>query len=296
MNNTMKYISIFTLFLWLNSQAWGQTTLQVLTKSIDKTVAFKVGQELEIIGEKAEVEVAPGSGSEIKIHAELSTKHPDGSLARKELDHWKFVVSTVGKKTFVRAYIGLKAGQSTPSSNFKAKIVVQVPRECPVTLHNKLGKARLENLRGPIALTGEFCQFQLSNLGGDIWLDSKYGSVEGKNLSGKIAIKTNRADVTLSELKADCSVQSTYGVITLETQSESGNIAVTGDKSEVRLTLRQDPLHNIHLKSSYGELNAPQEFSSFSPAENIRQANRNKGEQRPFVSIETTFGKISVQE
>jgi hypothetical protein len=291
----MKNIPLFIVFIGLAGSALGQTTLQVLTKTIEKTVKWKPGYTLEINGEKAEVEVSPGNNSEIVVHAELTTKHPDMNTARMELENWKFVVSTVGKKIYVRAYIGLKNGQSTPVSNFKAKIVVRVPTECPVSLNNKLGKVRLENLRGPMALTGEFCNFELSNLGGDVWLDTKYGTVDGKGFSGKLAIQTNRADVTLSDLRADCSVQSAYGKISVEALSGTGNLAVQGDKSEVRLLLPNDSQHNVHLKSSYGALAAPQNFQNFSPASNILQANSKSIDGRPFVSIETTFGKITVE-
>ena len=291
----MKNILLYLVFIGLAGPAIGQTTLQVLTKTIDKTVKWKSGYSLEVIGEKTEVEVSPGASNEIQVHAELSTKHPDLNTARADLDNWKFVVSTVGKKVYVRAYIGLKTGQTTPESNFRAKIVVQVPAECPVSMDNKLGKVRLENLRGPIALNGEFCNFMLTNLGGDVWLNSKYGTVEGSGFSGKIALKTNRADVTLSDLRADCSVQCEYGAISVEARSTTGNLAVKGEKSEIRLLLASDARHNVNLKSEYGSLSAPQKFNAFNPATNVQQANLQSGEGRPFVSIETTFGKIIVE-
>ena len=291
----MKNLFLFLLLTTLAVPAMSQTTLQVLTKTIEKTVKWKPGYALEINGEKAEVEVSPGNSGEIVVHAELSTKHPDMNTARTDLENWKFVVSTVGKKIYVRAYIGLKNGQETPSSNYKAKIVLLVPTECPVTLNNKLGKVRLENLKGSMALSGEFCNFELSNLGGDVWLDSKYGTVDGKGFTGKVALKTNRADVTLSDLQSDCSVQCAYGKISVEALSSTGNLAVTGEKSEVRLLLPSDARHNVHLKSAYGELAAPRNFENFRPGDNILQANLKSLEGRPFVSIETTFGKITVE-
>lgn len=292
----MKNFPLLLLLLAFASQASAQTTLQVVTKTIEKTARWKPGYALEINGEKAEVEVSPGtSDAQITVRAELTAKHPSLDTAQLDVETWKFVLSTVGKKIYVRAYIGLKNGQSVPTSNLKAKIIVQAPATCPVSLANKLGRVRLENLRGPIALTGEFCHFQLANLGGDVWLDSRYGSVEGKGLSGKIALKTTRADVTLSDLRSDCSVQSQYGTITLEARPSTGNLAVQGEKSEVRLRLPDDAGHNVHLRSAYGDIAAPSQFTSFAPAENVRQANLQSGDGRPFVSIETTFGKITVE-
>ena len=293
----MKNFSLLLLALALAGHVGAQTTtLQVVTKTIEKTARWKPGYALEINGEKAEVEVAPGSNdAQITVRAELTAKHPSLDTAQLDVEAWKFVLSTVGKKIYVRAYIGLKNGQSLPSSNLKAKIIVQAPATCPVSLANKLGKVRLENLRGPVALTGEFCHFQLSNLGGDVWLDSRYGSVEGRGLAGKISLKTTRADVTLSDLRSDCAVQSQYGTITLEANPGTGNLAVQGEKSEVRLRLPDNAGHNVHLRSAYGDIAAPSQFVSFAPAENVRQANLQSGDGRPFVSIETTFGNITVE-
>jgi hypothetical protein len=291
----INLILVLLLFAGFRSLK-AQTTLQVLTKTIEKTAIWKTGYSLEINGEKAEVEVSPSKNSEISVHAELTAKHPNKDTARLDLENWKFVVSTVGKKIYIRAYIGLKKGQSAPTSNLKAKIVVQVPAACPVSLANKLGKVRLENLTGAVAMTGEFCSFELVNLGGDVWLDTQYGSIEGSGFTGKISLKTNRADVTLSDLRADCSVQSEYGKITVETQSNSGNLAIKGSKSEVYVRIPTDSGHNVHLKSEYGELNAPQNFEKSTTKNEVQQANFSNGVGRPFVSVETTFGKISVEK
>jgi hypothetical protein len=292
----MKNIKIILFLTLLVGTLKAQTTLQVLTKTIEKTALWKTGYSLEINGEKAEVEVSPSKNSEISVHAELTAKHPSMDTARLDLENWKFVVSTVGKKIYIRAYIGLKKGQNTPTSNLKAKIVVQVPAACPVSLANKLGKVRLENLIGAVAMTGEFCSFQLINLGGDVWLDSQYGSIEGSGLRGKISLKTNRADVTLSDLRSDCSVQSEYGKITVETTANSGNLAIKGSKSEVFVRIPTDSGHNVHLKSEYGTLNAPQNFEKSTGKNEVQQANLSNGVGRPFVSVETTFGVILVQK
>jgi Putative adhesin len=291
----MKKTHLIWLFTCCLSVSYSQTTLQVTTKTIEKTIAWKPGYSLEINGEKAEVAVSPGAGNNIVVHVELSTKHPDAATARKELEQWKFVASTVGKKIYLRAYIGITPGKPVPTSNFKARIQVQIPTTCPVTLVNKLGKARLENLNGPMALTGEFCQFELTNLGGEVWLESNYGSVEGRGFKGKLSMKTNRADVTLSDLRDDCSVKSAYGTITVEALSSTGNIAVLGDKSEVHLKIPTDANHNVYLKSGYGDLQAPDRFGLSNPDSHTRQANWQTGTGAPFISIETTFGKIKVE-
>ena len=293
MQKLLLYITLCLLPIVAGAQT--TTTLQVVTKTVQKTVSWKPGYELEVNGEKAEVEVTPGSDNNIVVRAELSARHPQLDTAKIDVEGWKFVVSTIGKKVYIRAYIGLPSGKRLPTSNLKAKIVIQAPVNCPVNLANKFGKAHLERLDGPIVLSGEFCNFTLLQLKGSVKIDSRYGNVEGSELQGKVEVQSKRADVALSQIHADCAVRSEYGKVWVQPDAQTGNVWIQGTKSNVTLDLPQPPQHNVFLTAEYGELTAPAAFQQSQPAENTRRAVLNQQQGRPVLTVETNFGNITIQ-
>ena len=289
----MKINLLFIICLLSGTWVQAQTTLQVVTQTIQKTVAWKPGYELEINGEKAEVQVEPSAGSNISVHAELIAKHPSLDSAKADVKAWKLVVSTVGKKVYVRAYIGVAAGKPLPVSNLKAKITVLIPPQCPVSLRNKFGQARLDQLQGPVALDGEFCNFTLTHLSGKVEVDSRYGNVEGRHLDGPVNIQSKRADVSLADLHSDCRVTSEYGAVRVDTGSQTGNLTVEANKSDVTLDVPAQPRHSFNLKAGYGQVQVPKNLP-FSTGDG-QSAVWQQGQNRPMVRVSTSFGKITVQ-
>lgn len=289
----MKFNTLLLVTLLVAVQAHAQTTLQVVTQTVQKTVKWKPGYEVEINGEKAEVLVEPASGNTINVRAELSAKHPVLDSASADVKAWKFVVSTVGKKIYIRAYIGLPAGKPLPVSNLKAKITVSLPPQCPVNLRNKFGQARLDGLQGAVALSGEFCAFTLSNLSGKVQIDSRYGDVTGQNLGGPVQVDARRADVSLSNLRQACRVHSEYGAVRVDAGRDSGSLTVNATKSDVTINVPAQPRHNFTLNAQYGQVQVAKNLPFKS--ENAGKASWQQGQGRPEINVTTTFGKIIIE-
>jgi hypothetical protein len=289
----MKIKILLLAFLLVAAGGNAQTTLQVATRTVQKTVTWKPGYEVEINGEKSEVLVEPASGNTISVRAELSAKHPMLDSATADVNAWKFVVSKVGKKIYIRAYIGLPAGKPLPVSNMKAKITVFLPPQCPINLRNKFGQARLDGLQGPVALSGEFCNFTLINLSGKVRVDSRYGDVTGQNLGGAVQVDARRADVSLSNLHNDCQVKSEYGAVRVEAGRDAGNLTITANKSDVTVSVPAQTRHNFNLNAQYGQLQVPKNMP-FKTA-SATAAGWQQGLGRPEINVSTTFGKITVE-
>ena len=291
--------NIFLLLLLLAAgRAATQTTLQVVTKTVQKTVTWKPGYSVEITCEKADIEVETASEGQnsVRIKAELSARHPQIDSARHDLNAWKFVASTVGKTIFIRAYVGLPPGAALPNSNLKAKLKVIVPADCPTTLTNKFGTARLENIAAPVSLSGEFCSFTLLQLGGKVRVDSRYGNVDGSQLYGPIEVQTKRADVSLAGLGNDCTVRSEYGTVQVETVAQTGNVTVQSSKGDVTVAMPQPYRHNFDLKANYGEVTIPLSLRlDAGTSGDKQQVSLHQGDNRPRILVETTLGNITIK-
>lgn len=294
----MKIQILLLILLLAADKAAAQTTLQVVTKTVQKTVSWKPGYAVEINCEKADIEIetAPAGQNSVRVKAELSARHPQLDSATQDLKAWKFVTSTIGKKIFIRAYIGLPSGATLPASNLKAKLTVTVPADCPTTLTNKFGSARLEKIAAKVVLTGEFCAFTLLQLSGKVEVDSRYGNVDGSQLTGPVQIDAKRADISLTGLGNDCTIRSEYGKVQIEAAAQTGNVSVQASKGDVTVEMPQPYRHNFDLKATHGELTMPLSLRLDAGAGiNAKQASIHQGNNRPRMVVETTFGNIVIK-
>jgi hypothetical protein len=294
-----KIILVLLLIGWAGGQLMAQTTLQVVSKNIRKTIAWKPGMEVIINGEKAEVIVMPSDSALVTVEAELTARHPSSDTAQLDVEMWQFVAQTSGKKIYIRSYVGVQAGKRPPVSSMKSLIKVLVPKNCPLELSNKYGKADIQQLTGPVALTGEFCKFELTQLSGPLKVESAYGQIDGNHLDGKVDIRSRRADVNLQSTSADCAIASEYGTIKVTTTAASGNVRIAGNKSNITLKNTADTwTHNYLLRSEYGQLDTPANFDTTqADAANTttKTAQLKTDATRPVIEAQTSFGKVIVE-
>lgn len=293
----MKKIWLIVLLLagWGSGIAYTQTTLQVVSKNIEKAVSWKPGMELIVNGEKADVVVMPTDSAHISVSAELSAKHPSLDTAQSDVGAWQFLVSIVGKKIYIRSYVGVVAGKRPPVSNMKARILIAAPRICPVNLSNKFGKAQLERLDGPVVLSGSFCRFELLALTGELHIDSQFGAIEGRDLKGKIGIKGKRADVSLQKTTGDCVIEAEYGTVRFASDQETGNVRIAAQMADVTVNTSDATTHNFRLKAKYGQVQAPEQFDKSGSTDKETNATFSTKTKRPTIDVETSFGKIKVE-
>ena len=131
-----KNIFILTMALLSSGFVLGQTTLQVATKNIEKTLPYKSGYELSIEGEKADVIVQAGSGNVVKVLVEITAKNPNMNQAKQDLEQVSFDAEVQGRRVILRNFIKPYNNGKKPESSLKTKYLIYVPSECAVQLKN----------------------------------------------------------------------------------------------------------------------------------------------------------------
>jgi len=207
------YSSLFILHFTFYITA--AQTLQVATKTVEKTFKFEPLNEVQIMAERADIEVNTWERSEIKIVLELSTKHPDRAVATKDLAVMQHVIEKAGNTLFLRNFITLTKDTPKPQSNFKARYVLFVPAACGFDIQNSFGKTQLKGLTKTTVLRTEFCSVILNDLKGDIRFQANFGDLTATNLDGKISIVSDRTDLILRQLKGQCRIKAQYGSLDL---------------------------------------------------------------------------------
>jgi hypothetical protein len=270
-----------------------QTTLQVATKHLQKTLDWKPEYVLVVNCEKADVVIEPSEQATVEVDAELSARHPNADTAQLDVNCWQMLAERSGKQLFVRSYIGLNNQKKTPSSNFKSKIRIRTPLNCKVELSNKFGKTTVTGLAGDLQLNGSFCNFQLSHLSGKVAIESQYGAVNTKQLNGTVSVKAKRADVQIDSLSGSGEVYAEYGTVTVNYVPEMANLTVNGDKTNVILLHAHSIGHSYDLNTDHGQITVPGDFERKETATRqvaSKPATNNLSKHK--VAVYTTFGNI----
>ncbi|MEL6864442.1 MAG: DUF4097 family beta strand repeat-containing protein [Bacteroidota bacterium] len=294
----VKKITGFLLLalLWTQGTLLAQSTLQVVTKTIEKDFKFKEGYQLNIEGEKADVTVTAWDKEEIAIKLELISKHPIKDMAKKDLEAMKYITERIGKRIYIRNYVALKKGEEKPKANLKARYTIFLPSNCPVQLKNYFGKADIKDLENDLIVNSEFCKIQLENIKGSISIKTRFGDVEGKGLAGDVEITAQRSDIILSELNGVFAINAKYGKITIDADERMIDLSINAEKTDVHFLRPNTGNINYALTAHYGKITVPDKmkFNITQTGDNIEKAVLAPNTNRGSINIQTYFGNIVV--
>ncbi len=217
-HETCKRLAALACALAVFCHASGQAqTLQVVTKSVEKTFVFGKIKRISISAERADVEVSTWDRPEIKITVDLVAKHPDRTVATNDLDYFKHLIEASGNTVYARNYVLLPKGAAKPQANLKARYRLVVPASGAVTIQNNFGKVLIDGLSQETTVKADFCAVVLQNLVGKIAVDARFGTLRAENVDGDLALTTDRSDCHLKNIKGQCRIRAEYGNIEIET-------------------------------------------------------------------------------
>jgi hypothetical protein len=276
--------------LFLINQAKAQTTLQVVTKTIEKT--FTITPNLVIEAEKADIEIIAWEKEEIQAKIELIAKHPDKGIAKNDLEMMRYVADKISDKVLLRNYLVVKSNADKPASNFKAKYVIHLPENLQVSIQNSFGKVFVQGKYLQLNVRAEFCVLDLQKVEGNARLETYYGEVHSKNFNGITAIKSERSELFFQQLSGAYTISAQYGKIEIESVANLKSLTINGKKTEIILKV---PLqnHGFNVESRYGKMSLPDGFKWLQNTDNTKAATYNLSAISK-ISIQNSFGNISI--
>ena len=286
-----RILCLFMMIWVLSNRGFAQGTLQVVTKSIDKT--FDRTSSIKIEAEKADIELNVWSGDKIKVSIDLTAKHPNRKDAQNDLEMMKYVAEKFGNVLVLRNYIQIENEKIKPVSNLKAKFVISVPEQMMVSIQNSFGKINLNGKFKQLQLKTDFCNTELKNVSGIIKLDSHYGEVNAHDLSGKVVLKSDRTEINLTKISEDFTITGNFLKLSINSVSNLQRLKIEAQKSEISLEGILIKNHHFHLVSEYGKLKVPPNFIS-SHLKNKETATFNEN-IASLISISNSFGTISIE-
>lgn len=294
----LSWVGLVCCSFWVSGLIAQTTTMQVVTKKIDKSFPYKEGYELNIEGEKAEVSIETWAENSINIQLELVAKHPDKALAEAALEQMVYDAKREKNKIYVRNYIKDKDGQAEPVAKLNARYVIKVPEQCQVYLKNYFGIASIRNLSNGLRLNSEFTRVGLDNIKGDIDVRTRFGNLLAQQLDGNMNLYSRHSEITLREIKGRYDIQSQYDILRIFADENLLDLAITAEKSQVYLYHPQPQLFAYNLTAVSSDLQLPQEMKFDFTNEPLieRKVATYKPQQEVFANIKITisFGDLAI--
>jgi hypothetical protein len=296
-------LSVFLLtFLFVCQGVPGlsQTTVQVVTKSIEKKFDYKTGDEINIEGEKAEVSIESWQKQQISIKVELIAKHPEKAIAEKDLGKLTYEAKREKNKIYLRNFISVPEGQAKPQSKLSVKYTIFLPETCPVYLKNHFGSATISNLTNSLRVNSKFSKIDLIDIQGLIEVTTRFGDLIGERLDGRMSVNARRSDVMLHDIRGSYDIQAYYGMVKIFSEDELLDLTVDAEKADVFLYAPNPGMYGYKLTSTQGKINLPKSFDvkEVQNTQVLKQVEVRPIEQEYYqnVTIRVTFGNITVDK
>ncbi len=223
-----------TLWLFLFSQTLVAQTLQVVTKSIEKTFADPKISKVQLWGERSDIDINTWQRQEIKVVIELTAKHPDRSTAEKDLEVMHYTANQSGKEVLIHNYVVVTKNQPKPLSNLKARFVVYMPPHCNIEIQNTFGKTTLKGLQAQTQLQTEFCTVELTEIRGRLGIRTQFGSLKVNDFQGTLQFVSERTDVLLDQIKGECKGKTQFGSLDIQTDKSQVKLSIETKETELR--------------------------------------------------------------
>jgi hypothetical protein len=286
----------FCLVLICVRAGYSQTKIQVVTKTIEKDVPFVTGDILRVAGEKSTVEVKGWSGNYVKVKMQLIAKHPERSVAERELNYLKYTINKDQNTINLNNYfLSNSVYEDEVKSNLKCQYEILVPVNCYVVVSNKYGDVKVSGVNNSVEISAELGNISLSSIKGEMKIKVAYGDIKGDNLEGNFFCKAQKSDMILSNVGGAYKIESSYGKITITPTSNFKGLDINSSKTEVVFNSR-DYRYNYKLSTTFSDIQLPEEYRK-----NIAKSMAGKSSfdlkaatENPLIQISTSYSPITL--
>ena len=228
----MKLFYISLLF-WLPLAGRSQMPIQVVTKVIEKEIAYTDGQPVHINAQKADVILKGWNRPTISIKLRLVAKHPDRAVAEREVTYHQYSLQASNGVIDLSNHFVIPQQTGRLKSQLKAIYEVSLPTKTLLTITNSFGDIRLSDLTSDINLKFEFGKLTLDDIGGKLTITSDYGDINGHNVDASLTLKAEKAAIMLRELSGTVNLQTHYGNLTLAPTTTLDALKIEADRTEI---------------------------------------------------------------
>lgn len=254
----MKKIAVILFFLpLLTVPAVAQETIQVVTKTISRSLALGPEDSLRVDAEKATVRLRGWGRAEVKLVLRLTAKHPERAVAESDLAASQYQVTTKTAEKVIRNFFLIPEGTSRIKSNLQADYEMWVPHDRAVTLSNRYGNIALSDWQATLTIKTEFGELLLQKVTGDITFDVAYGDITAEEVAGTLRGTTRKSNLNLYELAGDLFLESSYGEINVTTKNKLQRLTINAARTKVNFATPDPMRYSYQLATSCDNISTP---------------------------------------
>ena len=284
-------ILILVLFAF---PAAAQTRLQVVTKTVEKELAYSSGQRLNMTAQKADITIKGWQKPTVLVRLKLIAKHPEREVAERELDYLKYEIQSRNNVIDLSNRFTIPQRVGGVKGNLKAVYEIWLPMRCPVSLTNTFGDVSLSDLAGETAIKLEFGKLSLLNLSGKTVVTSEYGDIDARELSGTFTIKAEKAEVVLRELSGSGTIQSRYGKLSIYPVPSLTALNVQAARTEVFLYPQRMADFQYAVETSNSIIQVQDVYDEYLSASKRRFKYLNSS-QKPTIFVSNSYSPVIIQ-
>ena len=274
--------------------AKAQKTVQVLTKTVTRTLNYEAGESLEILAEKATVDLEVWDKKQIGITLKLISKHQKKGIAERELQYLRYLIDEAEGNHTIKNFFLADESFKKVKGNLLIEYEVKVPRKCPVSIHNLYGKIKVHGLKNELNVFTRFVETSIKNCDGNVRVESFFGKTIVTGGSGKLTGDLKKSDIDVLEFEGEVEFESDYGAIQIEGDKLLA-LNARGNRTRIILLTTDPHAYNYKLNTSFSEIKFPNMIVENSePAKNTFRKIFREG--NPLISISTTYSPITIKQ
>ncbi|MFD1144810.1 DUF4097 family beta strand repeat-containing protein [Larkinella insperata] len=276
--------------------AAAQTRLQVVTKTVEKELAYSSGQRVNLTAQKADITIKGWAKATVLVRIKLMARHPERDVAERELDYLKYDIELRNNVIDISNRFTIPQRAGSVKGNLKAVYEIWLPTRSLLTVNNTFGDVNLSDLAGETVVKLEFGKLSINNLSGKTTITSEYGDIEASELAGTFAIKAEKAETVLRELGGNGRIQSRYGKVSIYPLTSLTVLNVQAARTEVSLFPRRMEDFQYEIETTYSTVQVPEGYGEhLGQFINKRRFDYQPPGHKPAISVTNSYSPVIVQ-
>ncbi len=210
----------------------------------------------------------------------------------------KWLAEINGSKLFVRNYVELARGESSPESALKVIYNIIVPENCPVQIKDYFGSIDVKNLKAGLKIDSEYSRIELENIKGGAIIQTLFGDISCTGIGGAVSVTSNRSNITFTHISGNIEINASVAKIKLGDFDNVKKMKIKAEKSVIDLSIPDYNQFAFHVDLSDCEFIKPDKIiteSSKNAPSNIK-ANFQINSDKPLVSIVLNYGYLTINQ
>lgn len=285
---------LFLLFVAgaFHCQVAAQDKIQVVTRTVTKTVSQTEIEGLTLKGEKANILVRKSDNNTIKVKLSLISKNPSRKTAEEDLKYCDYATEIRGNTLYLSNSFNLKSSYKEISSNLSARYEIDIPDGVTLDISNIYGDVTLSGIKADQTVSLNFGQLYLKNIGGSIHVHTTFSDITGEALNGPVKIESQNAGIKLTQVNSLLDITGKFGEINLS--GINASVMVKGEMTKINLSVTNIEDYTFRLLAQKDKIIVPAALKKLL-VQNSGNTTLNYGAGKNLVNITTSYNSINIK-